>query len=157
MPVKLPIHPRQVNETWLRRFRAWAYASGFGWQIGTGFATYIMTGAVYLTAVAGVVSGEPLAALGIGVTFGFVRGLCVLAAARATDPARLQRLHTTIERLADASLGVAIGAQIVGLGIVALRADSPVPAIIAVTAVILAVSAFLVRSRQRRNATATAA
>src|SRR3954451_17744420 len=45
----LPINPRQVNELWLGKFRSWVYGVGFGWQIGVGFATYIMTAAVYLT------------------------------------------------------------------------------------------------------------
>src|SRR3954447_10253357 len=41
----LPIHRRQVNERWLDRYRPWVYAGGFGWQVGTGFATYIRTAA----------------------------------------------------------------------------------------------------------------
>src|SRR6185437_1196753 len=46
----LPLHPRQVNEQWITRYRRWIYAAGFGAQIGTGFATYIMSASVYLMA-----------------------------------------------------------------------------------------------------------
>ena len=44
----LPPTRRQVNERWLDQFRLWVYGAGFGWQIGTGLATYVKTAAVYL-------------------------------------------------------------------------------------------------------------
>ncbi|MEN3272457.1 MAG: hypothetical protein V7636_1218, partial [Actinomycetota bacterium] len=44
----LPTHRRQVNERWLDQYRPWVFGAGFGWQIGTGLATYITTAAVYL-------------------------------------------------------------------------------------------------------------
>lgn len=148
----LPIHARQVDETWLRRLRPWAYASGFGWQIGTGFATYIMTSAVYLTAAAGVLSADPLVALGIGTFFGTVRGLLVFVAVRATDHARLQRLHATIDRYTDSTLYLAIGAQIVAVGALALTSQRPVlfaPAAIGV------LTAFVAARKPQRDATLT--
>jgi hypothetical protein len=43
---RMPIHHRQVNERWLDQFRAWVYGTGFGLQIGSGLATYIMTAAL---------------------------------------------------------------------------------------------------------------
>ena len=45
---RLPWHHRQVNEQWLDHYRPWLYGVGFGWQIGCGLATYIMTASVYL-------------------------------------------------------------------------------------------------------------
>src|SRR5206468_2866754 len=87
----LPDHPRQVNETWLGRYRRWIYAAGFGAQIGTGFATYIMTAAVYLTAALAVLSG-PAGAVLTGVVFGAVRGSAILVTAGATSPDALRRL-----------------------------------------------------------------
>src|SRR5689334_17673622 len=39
----VPYHRRQVNEYWLDDYRPWVYGGGFGWQIGVGFATFIMT------------------------------------------------------------------------------------------------------------------
>ena len=110
---RLPRHPRQVDELWLGRYRRWVYASGFGAQIGCGFATYIMTAAVYLTPVLAALSGSPELALLVGVVFGLVRGLAVLVSCRATDPAGLRRLHRGLDRLEPWSLRVAITAQAV--------------------------------------------
>ncbi len=102
--VRLPNHPRQVNEQWLARYRRWIYAAGFGLQIGCGFATYIMTAAVYLTVVLGALSGSPAFALATGLTFGLVRGLAVLLSSAARTPARLQALHCRLDVLAPWSL-----------------------------------------------------
>lgn len=100
VPLRLPLHPRQVNERWLGRYRRWVYAVGFGAQIGSGLATYIMTAAVYLTAALGALSGSPAAAVAIGVLFGLVRGLGVLASSRVKDPVALRRLHRRFDLLA---------------------------------------------------------
>ncbi len=145
---RLPIHPRQVNETWLPRLRPWAYASGFGWQIGCGFATYIMTGAVYLTVAAGVLSADPVVAFALGVLFGTVRGLCVFTALGADDPASLRRLHATIDRFTSVSLDVAIAAQVVGVGLLAFTGGYPVPLVAAGVAACLTVA---VRVGHRRG------
>jgi len=91
--VHLPGHHRQVNERWLDRFRAWVYGAGFGWQIGTGLGTYIMTAAVYLLILLGALTASPAAALVLGSLFGLVRGLCVLLGRRITSPGALQEFH----------------------------------------------------------------
>ena len=57
-----PFHRRQVDELWLGRYRPWVYASGFGWQIGVGVATYIMTAAVYLVVVLAALTASPAGA-----------------------------------------------------------------------------------------------
>jgi len=56
------LHTRQVNDEWLARFRPWVYGAGFGWQIGVGFATYIMTGGLYLMVVLAALTGDPVVA-----------------------------------------------------------------------------------------------
>ena len=76
---QLPFHTRQVNEMWLDQYRSWIYGTTFGWQIGVGLATYIMSSAVYLTIALGALSRRPIVALAAGVTFGLVRGLAILA------------------------------------------------------------------------------
>ncbi|MET0865761.1 MAG: hypothetical protein ABWZ98_15635 [Nakamurella sp.] len=101
---QLPEHPRQVNEQWLGRYRRWAYAAGFGIQIGFGFATYIMTAAVYLAAILGALSGSVTMALAVGATFGVTRGLAVLLSSRAENPADLRRLHRRIDLFTTRSL-----------------------------------------------------
>lgn len=100
----LPDHPRQVDERWLGRYRRWIYAGGYGVQIGAGFATYIMTAAVYLVAALAVLTGSPAQALVVGVVFGAVRGLTILVAAPARTPERLRTAHRRIAGLAAASL-----------------------------------------------------
>jgi hypothetical protein len=89
----LPVHHRQVNERWLDRFRPWVYGAGFGWQIGTGVATYVMTAAVYLVVVLAALTGRPWVALGFGALFGLVRGLSVLLGRRITSPQTLASFH----------------------------------------------------------------
>lgn len=112
VPVTLPLHPRQVNERWLSRYRRWIYASGFGIQIGSGFATYIMTAAVYLTAALAILSGAPWWALALGLVFGAVRGSAVVLTARIGDGAALMRLHRTLAALTPVSVRVAIAVQL---------------------------------------------
>ena len=84
-----PFLHRQVNEYWLGRYRAWVYGSGFGWQIGTGVTTYIMTAAVFLTIALGALSASPLAAFLIGVCFGLARGLAENAVPNQPRPGKL--------------------------------------------------------------------
>jgi len=90
---QLPGHPRQVNEQWLDRYRAWVYGAGFGWQIGVGLATYIMTAAVYLVIVLAALTADPLVAVAIGGFFGLVRGLAILLTAGVSTPAQLRSFH----------------------------------------------------------------
>lgn len=108
----LPVHPRQVDETWLAKYRRWLYAAGFGAQIGSGFATYIMTSAVYLTAALAVLTGSPAQAVLICLVFAATRGLLVLTAAWARTPDRLRRLHSRIAALAPASMTAAVAVQL---------------------------------------------
>jgi hypothetical protein len=90
---RLPHHTRQVNEDWLDWYRAWVYGIGFGWQIGVGFATYIMTAALYLMVVLAALTGAPWVAVACGALFGLVRGLAVLLARPLTSPAAIVALH----------------------------------------------------------------
>jgi hypothetical protein len=93
-----PFLRRQVNERWLDQYRGWFYGLGFGFQIGCGLATYVMTAGVFAAAALGVLSGSAPVALGIGLAFGLVRGLGVLVGARATSPAALRSLLASLDR-----------------------------------------------------------
>jgi hypothetical protein len=90
---QLPVHHRQVNERWLDRFRPWVYGAGFGWQIGSGLATYIMTSAVYLLIVLGALTGRPWLGFVVGVLFGLVRGLSVCLGRHITSTDALTAFH----------------------------------------------------------------
>ncbi|HXW36153.1 MAG TPA: hypothetical protein VEJ87_16375 [Acidimicrobiales bacterium] len=99
--LKLPYHRRQVNELWLDRYRPWVYGLGFGWQIGSGVTTYVMTAGVYLLVLLGGLTGSPgLAILGCTV-FGLARGLAVLLGAGITTPAELRSFHRTFHTLGE--------------------------------------------------------
>jgi len=90
---RLPIHHRQVNERWLDQFRGWVYGIGFGFQIGMGLATYIMTAALYLLIVVASLSQSVVVALTLGAVFGLVRGLAVLLGRTITNPETLRSFH----------------------------------------------------------------
>lgn len=107
----LPVHHRQVNEWWLDQFRAWVYGAGFGWQIGTGFVTYIKTAAVYLLVVLAALTASPWVALGLGVLFGLVRGAAVFLGRCITTPARLAGFHRRFTALGPVALGVVVAVE----------------------------------------------
>jgi uncharacterized membrane protein (UPF0136 family) len=95
---QLPVHRRQVNERWLDRYRPWVYGAGFGWQVGTGFATYIVTAANYVLVVLAIASRSPAIALLAGTTFGLTRGIAVFLTRDASTPEALRRLHEGVHR-----------------------------------------------------------
>ncbi len=118
----LPLHPRQVNERWLNQYRRWLYAAGFGFQIGTGFATYIMTAATYLVVALVALTGSPVQAVLTGLVFGLVRGAAVLLAARCRTPQQLRALHSRLELLAPASLRAVMLVEAIAAVLLADRA-----------------------------------
>ncbi|MDA8045849.1 MAG: hypothetical protein M0Z30_11530 [Actinomycetota bacterium] len=122
----LPLIRRQVDDRWLARYRPWVYGAGFGWQIGVGVATYLMTAGVLVVVALGVLSGSPLLAWSLGVVFGAARGVTVFLTAGASSAAELRVLHgrlaaagAAVQRglaglLAGAAVGLAICAYLAG-------------------------------------------
>ena len=155
---RLPFHRRQVDELWLGRYRRWVYASGFGWQIGAGVATYIMTAAVYLLVVLAALTASPAAALAVVTLFGLLRGLAVLLSARITTPAALHAFHRRFDAWGPASRLLVIVVQF-GVAVVAGIAVGPTLGALMVLGVAALVAVDL-RSRfagqQVRAARATA-
>jgi hypothetical protein len=130
--VRVPIHRRQVNERWLDRYRAWVYGAGFGWQIGTGLATYITSAAVYLMVVLAALTTSPPTALVLLTGFGLVRGLAVLLTRHLTGPADLLAFHRRF-----AASGPRAGRLVVaveGVAVAVLAAVVRTPAAVAVLA-----------------------
>jgi len=107
----MPHHRRQVDEVWLDQYRPWVYGVGFGWQIGSGLTTYIMTAAVYLTVTLAALTTSPATAFGVCVLFGLVRGLAILLGAGLTDPDRLRSFHRRFDALGPTVRRVVIGLQ----------------------------------------------
>jgi hypothetical protein len=154
---RLPAHFRQVNERWLDAYRPWVYGAGFGFQIGTGVATYITTAAVYLMVVLGALAATPWFALVLGAGFGLVRGLAVTLTRRVTTPAGLLAFHHRFAALRPWADRMVVGSTAAAAVVLAV-AVGPVPAVAAAVAVGLVASATLVvvRSSRRRGAGAGA-
>jgi hypothetical protein len=152
-----PFFRRQVNEDWLPRYRGWLYGVGFGWQVGVGVATYIMTAAVFLTVAVGVLTANPAAAFDIAVLFGLVRGLTVFLTAKVDTPARLVSFHRKFDPWGEpirrsviaVELAVAWCAAGVVWGVVGLLA-------VGVPLVIVAVVALVSTPRRTRAQESTA-
>jgi hypothetical protein len=131
---RLPLHPRQVNELWLMRYRRWLYAAGFGVQIGAGFATYIMTAATYLVVVLAGLAGSPALALLAGLLFGLVRGMAVLLSSRSRTAPALHRLHARLSRLEPASLRMVMAVEVAAAVALGLAAGAVVGLLLAAVA-----------------------
>src|SRR5262245_19601562 len=144
-----PFFLRQVNELWLGKYRAWLYGTGFGWQIGAGVVTYIMTAAVFVTIALGALTAGPVAALVVGVTFGLVRGLAVYLTRRVRSTADLYELHRRFDASGEPVRRVVIGVQ-VAVGVVALTLGAGVLAA-AVAAAVTGTGVTL--AARRRTAT----
>jgi hypothetical protein len=123
---RLPGHRRQVNEVWLDRYRSWVYGAGFGWQIGVGLATFIVTAAVYLMLAVAALTGEPGTAFLVCAGFGFLRGLAVLLSRGATTPQRLQALHRRFDELSAPSRRGTIAAQLGVAAVAGVAVGGPV-------------------------------
>ncbi len=144
-----PFFRRQVNEDWLPRYRGWLYGVGFGWQVGVGIATYIMTAAVFLTVAIGVLTTSPVAAFAIAVLFGFVRGLTVFFTARVYTPAQLGSFHRRFDAWAEPIRRAVIALELVA-ALCAAGVAWGVVGLVAVGALIAIVGAVVLVSMPRR-------
>lgn len=149
VPFALPVHPRQVDERWLTTYRRWIYAGGFGLQIGAGFATYIMSAAVYLTALLAIMTGSPGEAALVGVAFGVVRGLCVLVTAHVRSPEQLRALVARVDRSADWSMQCVRLVEATAVAVLAALVAGPVAGLAAGAVAAATLLLPLVRRRVR--------
>ena len=155
--VRPPFFHRQVNEDWLPRYRGWLYGVGFGWQVGVGVATYIMTAAVVLTVALGALSGSALAAFLIAVAFGLVRGLTVFLTARVQRPAQLQSFHRRFDAWGEPVRLAVIALQLVVAvvaGVVAWGATGAV--LLGALVAIVAIATLMSMPRRSRAQDSTA-
>jgi hypothetical protein len=143
---RIRYHTRQVNELWLDDYRSWVYGAGFGFQIGIGFATYVMTSAVVLGVALGVLTGDPVVAFAIGTLFGFARGLGVLPGGRLTTPAKLAAFHTRFDAYSAWSRELVIAVEVAVAAVASAVAWEPVVGI-AIGVVSVAIAAQRRRGR----------
>jgi hypothetical protein len=113
LPWSPPFLRRQVNEDWLVRYRGWLYGVGFGWQIGTGVTTYIMTAAVFVMVALGALSASPVVAVVAAMTFALARGLVVFATARCDTFEKLAAFHRRFHALGPSVRRAVIAVQVV--------------------------------------------
>jgi MFS family permease len=130
---RLPLIPRQLNESWLADYRRWLYACGFGLQLGLGFATYVMTAGTYLLVVLMAATGSAARAVSVGVVFGAVRGAAVTLSAGARNPDRLRHVHQRLDRMATASMAAAMTVE-VAVAVLLAGSVSGLPAALATLA-----------------------
>jgi len=83
----VPTVHRQVNEDWLAKYRGWVYGTGFGFQLGLGVVTVVTTATVYVALGLAVLTGSLVGGAVVGVIFGLVRALPLLAVRGVVDPA----------------------------------------------------------------------
>jgi hypothetical protein len=144
-----PFLRRQVNQDWLSNYRSWVYGGGFGWQIGVGLTTYVMTAAVPLTIVVGALSGKPWAALAIGTIFGLARGLAVLLGARVRTPDALIAFHRRFEALGEPVRQAVIAVQ---LAVAVIAAFVVAPLIVGAVVGVAAIALFVWSGSRDRDA-----
>lgn len=140
---QLPIHPRQVNELWLGKFRSWVYGVGFGWQIGVGFATYIMTAAVYLMVVLSGLTAAPVVAFAVCTAFGLVRGLAIMLGSTITSPERLLAFHRRFDALAEPIRRAVIGVQLAVAAVAAFALWAPGVATVVAGGILVATAVMI--------------
>jgi hypothetical protein len=113
-----PSWRRQVDETWLARYRGWVYGLGYGVQLGLGVVTIVTSSTVYATVLLAGLTGSTGTGAALGAVFGGVRALPVLALRRVHDRQDLHRVFARLERLrapADLASRAALAAAAVAV------------------------------------------
>jgi MFS family permease len=113
---RLPTLRRQVDETWMRRYRDWVYGAGFGLQLGVGAVTIVSSASLYLTWVVELLlASVPLAAL-VGAVFGLSRALPLVGTADVVTPEQLRsdqrRWQARLPLARRATIGVQAAAAV---------------------------------------------
>jgi sulfite exporter TauE/SafE len=91
---------RQVDETWLGRYRGWVVGGGFGLQLGFGVVTIVSSASIYAAFVLAVLTGSFWGGLAVGLTFGVLRAAPLLTVRRVRDNASLGQLYRRVASLA---------------------------------------------------------
>jgi hypothetical protein len=90
---RVPGPSRQVDESWLDRYRGWVYGAGFGVQLGAGVVTIVTTSTVYVVFGAAMATASPAVGAVMGAAAGLLRGATLLAGMRVRTPEQLVRFH----------------------------------------------------------------
>jgi sulfite exporter TauE/SafE len=109
-----PSWHRQVDETWLQRYRGWVVGGGFGIQLGFGVVTIVTSASVYAALLLAVLTGSFWAAVAIGTTFGLLRAMPLLAARGVRSGEALAALHRAVNAIAPRARAVTVWALAAG-------------------------------------------
>ena len=104
---RVPSGRRQVDEDWLTRYRSWVYATGFGWQLGTGVVTIVTSASIYAWLLLMLLLGLPGALLP-GAAFGVMRALPLCFGHSAETPQALRSLARRLEAGRSWAQGVTV-------------------------------------------------
>jgi hypothetical protein len=118
--VRLPSLDRQVDETWMTRYRSWVYGGGYGFQLGTGVMTFVKTASVYALWVLVLLGGSIVGGLIVGAWFGLARSSALLTVAGVIDPGALRSYFRRMASLAPAAHLVAVAGPLVAAIVVLL-------------------------------------
>jgi len=121
---RLPTVHRQVDETWLHRYRDWVYGGGFGLQLGMGVLTIVTSASTYLTWCLELVTRQVIAGLVVGGVFGLARALPLLLVARVHDAAALRHRHRRVAAAAPRARRLAVVGQLTAAAMLAVVAGA---------------------------------
>src|SRR3954470_21891688 len=108
---RLPTLRRQVDETWMTRYRDWVYGAGFGLQLGVGAMTIVTSASLYLTWVVELLTGDPVIGAIVGGAFGLSRAAPLLGTARISTADRLRAAQRRWQNRLPLARGGAICVQ----------------------------------------------
>ena len=111
---RLPAIHRQVDETWLTRYRDWVYGTGFGFQLGLGAVTIATSASLYLTWVVELLLAAPVPSAVAGAVFGVARALPLVGTARVIDAESLRRAHRRWQARLPAARWATVAVQALG-------------------------------------------
>ena len=111
---------RQVDETWLGRYRGWVVGGGFGIQLGFGVVTIVSSASVYATLLLAALTRSFWGGLLVGTAFGLVRALPLLTVRRVTSNEALAGLHRQVNVSAPMARRATVG--VLGVAGLALAA-----------------------------------
>jgi hypothetical protein len=95
---RIPSLHRQVDERWLRVYRGWVYAAGYGAQLGVGVATLITTAAIYAMYALAVLTASPELGAVLIAAHGAGRAVGVLGGVTIRTQRDLLRVHAALRR-----------------------------------------------------------
>jgi hypothetical protein len=110
---RVPGPRRQVDESWLDRYRGWVYGVGFGFQLGAGVVTIVVGSAVWVALGATMATASPALGAAVGAATGLLRGATILSGARLRTPDELMRFHSRMAAWREPARVTGLAAQAV--------------------------------------------